>query len=159
MTPSTTTLTVTAEPIDGAVAAPLLADLVRELQVRYHDEGAAGSPLVPADFAPPAGAFLVARLDGEPVGCGGLRTVAPGVGELKRMYVAPHARGRGAASALLAALEEAARGLGLSRLLLETGTAQPEAMALYASSGWQRVEPYGEWRSSPQSRCYGKPVP
>jgi GNAT superfamily N-acetyltransferase len=149
---------LTAEPLDGPVAGPLVAEMVLELQVRYDDEGAAGKALVAADFAAPTGTFLVAHLDGTPVGCGGLRTVAPGVGEVKRMYVDPAARGRGVARALLAGLEQAAAGLGLTDLLLETGTAQPEAIALYVSSGWRAVPPYGEWAWSPESRCFGKTV-
>lgn len=147
---------LTAEALDGPVAAPLLEDLVAELQVRYDDDGAAGAPLSPVAFAPPRGVLLVARLGGRPVACGGLRTVAPGVGEVKRMYVAPHARGRGLARRLLAALEHAGRDLGHTRLLLETGTRQPEAMALYEACGWTRTEPYGQWRNSPLSVCYAR---
>lgn len=147
---------LTAEPLDGPVAAVLVDELVRELQVRYADDGASGAPLDPAAFAPPYGVFLVARRDGEPVGCGGVRAYGAGVGEVKRMYVAPAARGSGVGRRLLHGLEDAARGLGHERLLLETGTAQPEAIALYASAGWARVEPYGEWRDSPESVCFAQ---
>ncbi len=148
-------LRITVEPLDGLVAAPLLADLVAELQLRYDDAGAPGAPLDPAAFAPPRATFLVAHGD-VPLGCGGLRTREPGVGEVKRMYVAPAARRRGVARRLLSALEDAGRALGHRRLLLETGTRQPEALALYDSAGWVRVEPYGEWRASPLSVCYGR---
>ena len=151
-------MTLTREPLDGPVAAPLLRDLVAELQVRYEDDGAAGKPLDPGAFVPPRGAFLVVHADGAPAGCAGLRTLAPGTGEVKRMYVAPWARGRGLGRALLAELDGAARELGLSRLLLETGDAQPEAVALYASAGWERVTPYGEWKDSPRSICFGRDV-
>ena len=145
-------------PLDAPVAAPLLADLEADLCRRYDDPHGAGAPLDPAAFARPHGTFLVAELDGRPVACGGLRTRAPGVGEVKRMWVDPSARGRGLARALLAGLEEAAAQLGMTRLLLETGLAQPEAVALYASAGWERTEPYGEWRDSPLSVCFSRPV-
>jgi len=145
-----------ATRLDSPLAAPLVVALERELMVRYDDDGAPGKPLDPDAFAPPAGAFLVARYDGRPAGCGGLRTVGDGVGELKRMYVDPAVRGRGVARRLLAGLEDAGRALGFSRLLLETGTKQPEALALYASAGWERAEPYGEWRDSPLSVCFAR---
>ncbi len=152
-------LVLLAEPLDGARARGLVEALVRDLQVRYEDDGAAGTALLPASFAPPHGAFLVALLDGVPAGCGGVRRRSGSTGEVKRMYVAPSARGRGVARALLAGLEEAAGGLGLDRLVLETGLRQPEAVALYASSGWTRVSPYGEWADSPLSVCFGKDLP
>lgn len=149
---------VTVEPLDGPVAGALVAAMVAELRVRYADDGAAGAALDPAAFRPPTGTFLVATVVGERVGCGGLRTREPGTGEVKRMYVAPSARGRGVGRGLLAALEAAAADLGMSRLVLETGTAQPEAMALYAAADWQPIERYGEWRHAAGSRCYGKRV-
>ena len=142
------------EALDSPAVGPLLDALVADLQVRYDDEAAAGAPLDPAAFAAPRGTFVVARLDGRPIACGGLRTVGEGVGEVKRMYVAPEARGRGLARRVLAELEALGRALGHRRLLLETGTRQPEAVALYASAGWARTEPYGEWRDSPLSLCF-----
>ena len=147
---------LTVEPLDGPVAGRLLHALVAELQVRYDDDGAAGTLLEPAAFVPPRGTFVVAHWAGVPAACGGLREHAPGVGEVKRMYVAPPARGQGLARRVLAALEDAGRALGHRRLLLETGTLQPEAVALYASAGWQRVPPYGEWRDSPLSVCFAR---
>lgn len=147
---------LTAEPLDGAVAAPLLRDLEADLCRRYDDPGGAGVPLDPAAFLPPRGTFLVARLGDRPVACGGLRAVGDGVGEIRRMWVDPTARGRGLARRVLAGLEDAGRSLGLTRLRLETGTAQPEALALYDSAGWRRIEPYGEWRDSPLSVCFGR---
>lgn len=159
--PAGTRVQLRAERLDGPVAAPLVADLEADLCRRYDDPGGAGAPLDPDAFAPPRGAFLVALLDDRPVACGGLRTRDPGlpeggVGEVKRMWVDPSARGRGLARAVLAGLEEAGRALGLDRLVLETGVAQPEAIGLYASAGWERVAPYGEWRDSPLSVCFGK---
>jgi GNAT superfamily N-acetyltransferase len=93
-------------------------------------------------FDPPAGAFLVARRGhaaGPPLGGVGVRAIHPGVGQIRRLWVDPGARGKGVARALMAGIEDAARELGLTDLRLGTGDAQPEAVALYASSGWQRV--------------------
>ena len=149
-------MTLHAEPIDGPVARVLVEDLVADLCRRYGDPDGGGRPLDPPAFAPPRGTFLVVRLDGRPVACGGLRTVGEGVGEVKRMWVDPAARRRGLARTVLAGLEQAGRDLGHRRLLLETGTAQPEALELYASAGWERTEPYGEWRHSPLSVCFAR---
>ncbi len=79
-----------------------------------------------------------------------------GIAEIKRMYVAPQARRRGVARALLGALEADAHRLGYRGLILETGTRQPEAMALYESSGWSITPRYGAYRAFASSRCYAK---
>ena len=154
--PVPTPVSLTAEPFDGEASAGLVEDLVADLCRRYDDPQGGGTPLDPEAFRPPRGTFLVAWLDGRPVACGGLRTVGEGVGEVKRMWVDPAARGRGIARQVLAGLEQAGRELGHTRLLLETGTLQPEAMQLYASAGWSRTPPYGEWRDSPLSVCYAR---
>ncbi|WP_084038926.1 GNAT family N-acetyltransferase [Demequina sp. NBRC 110053] len=78
----------------------------------------------------------------------------PGDVELKRLWVDPVHRGLGHARVMLGVAEQAARRAGATRLILETGTGQPEAMALYESSGWIAMEPYGEYRDEPDSRCY-----
>jgi len=141
-----------AVAFDDATVLGLSAAMVAELSARYGDGGA--SPAGAAEFAGPVGVFLVAELDGRPVGCGGVRLLSPGTGEVKRMYVDPAFRGRGVARGLLHALVAHARGAGLTRLWLETGTAQPEAMALYASEGFAPVPPYGHFREDPRSRCF-----
>ena len=95
-----------------------------------------------AMFDPPHGAFLVARRGraaGPPLGGVGVRAIHPGVGQIRRLWVDPAARGGGIARALMAAAEDAARELGLHDLRLGTGDRQPEAVALYASAGWERV--------------------
>lgn len=84
--------------------------------------------------------FLVAYdEDGAPVGCGGLRRRDETAAEIKRMYVRPAARGRGTGRALLAALEDHARRLGVTVMHLETGDRQAEAIALYEAAGYRRV--------------------
>lgn len=95
--------------------------------------------------------FAVARDGGgEALGCGAA-VLHDGYGELKRMYVRPQARGRGAAKALLVFLESAVRARGIERMRLETGISQPEALGLYARCGYARRGPYGDYGPDPLS--------
>jgi GNAT superfamily N-acetyltransferase len=124
------------------------------------------TPLDPAMFEPPRGAYLMAYDEtGSPVASGGWRAqeagdegYADGDAEIKRMFVVPEARGRGLARRILAELEESARAAGRTRMVLETGTKQPEAIALYTSSGYLPAEKFGVYRLEPSSRCYAKPL-
>jgi GNAT superfamily N-acetyltransferase len=142
---------IVAVGFDDPRAAGLLADFGADMDVRY--PGTEASHASGHDFDPP-GTFLLALDGGVPVGCAGLRPHGPGEGEVKRLWVAPAGRGRGTARALLAALVAHARQQGWSRLVLETGLAQPEAIALYESEGWQPVPPYGQYREDPLCRCF-----
>jgi ribosomal protein S18 acetylase RimI-like enzyme len=72
------------------------------------------------------------------------------------MYVVPNARRGGLARLMLAHLEATARTAGADAVLLETGIRQPEAMALYESAGYERIEPFGHYREHPSNRCYGR---
>ncbi|PWI16162.1 GNAT family N-acetyltransferase [Streptomyces sp. Act143] len=134
-----------------------------EYAVRYGDDGDA-TPLAPSDFEPPNGVYLIAYDEfGSPVATGGWRTqdandegYRDGDAELKRMYVIEQARGNGLARRILAALEEDARAAGRVRMVLETGIKQPEAIALYASSGYEPCEKFGYYRHYESSRCYAK---
>lgn len=94
--------------------------------------------------------FLVARVGGEALGCGGLAPL-DGYGELKRIFVTRAARGRGIARAVLAALEAEAFRLGLPVVRLETGEASPEALRLYARAGYRRRGPFGAYRENGSS--------
>jgi GNAT superfamily N-acetyltransferase len=114
-------------------------------------------------FLPPHGTFVVGYLDGAPVACGGWRAkdsasphLRDGDAELKRMFVLPEARGRGLARRVLRHLEASAIAAGRRRLVLETGTEQPEAVALYSSEGYQSITKFGVYREHPQSICLGK---
>lgn len=138
---------------DDARAVALTDAMGAELLARYGDGGP--SPAAAGDFDAP-GTFLLAEVDGEAVACGGLRPYGPATGEVKRMYVAPAHRGRGHARTLLRALLDHARAQGMSRVLLETGTEQPEAMALYASEGFTPVPAYGHYAHDPRSRCFAR---
>jgi GNAT superfamily N-acetyltransferase len=97
-----------------------------------------------ADLRPPRGSFLVASADGEPVACGAVKSTAPGVGSLKRMWVASSVRGLGFGRRMLDALESQARDLGLTTLRIETNRALREAIQLYEKSGYEEVPPFNE---------------
>jgi ribosomal protein S18 acetylase RimI-like enzyme len=145
----------------------LIAEVQAEYVVRYG--GPDVTPLDPLMFQPPAGSFFVGylELDGQvrPVASGAWRAHddvevfgTHRTAEIKRMYVAPAARGRGLARTMLAHLEQTAAATGFGAMILETGTAQPEAMALYESSGYTRIPSFGHYKDEPRNRCYGKPL-
>ncbi|QCB95135.1 GNAT family N-acetyltransferase [Cellulomonas shaoxiangyii] len=104
--------------------------------------------------------MLVLRVGGEAVACGALRDASAelgaGTGELKRMYVRPAWRGRGLSRRVLTELEAAARARGVTRLVLETGVLQPEAIGLYLSAGYAPVPRYGEYADEADSRCFSR---
>lgn len=147
---------VADDRLDSPAAVPLVRALLWELNERYGAPDPDPDHLVAADLAPPTGAFVLAWDDGRPVGCGGVRQQAEGVGELKRMYVVPGHRGAGIGAAVLDALEQRSRELGYRRLVLETGVRQPEAIALYTGAGYEPIDPYGEYRDFPLSRCFAR---
>jgi GNAT superfamily N-acetyltransferase len=139
----------------------MIAAVQGEYVVRYGGEDE--TPLDPAMFDPPRGSFFVGYLDGRPAASGAWRrrddVEALGsttTAEIKRMYVDPAARGRGLARAMLAHLERTASEAGATVSILETGTLQPEAIALYESSGYVEVPKFGFYCHASESRCYGK---
>jgi GNAT superfamily N-acetyltransferase len=138
------------------VAHGLIGALNAELSRRYPEEGATHFRLDSEEVAEGQGAFLVAWRGENPVGCGAVRRIGEWSGELKRMYVCPEERGRGVGRALLAALEAEARALGLTRLVLETGVRQAEAIALYRGAGFSDSASFGEYVNSPLSVCMVK---
>jgi GNAT superfamily N-acetyltransferase len=141
-------------------ATRLIDDVQAEYVARYG--GPDESPVDPLMFEPPYGTFLIGYADDEPVATGAWRrTAIEALGaavtaEIKRMYVVPEARGNGHARAVLAELERTASEAGIEALVLETGLRQPEAIGLYASSGYTRVPGFGHYRDSPLSRCFAK---
>jgi GNAT superfamily N-acetyltransferase len=156
---------LTEEPYDGPVALAFVRDLLDELNVRYPpgedddytDDGYLAE-VTPAMVARPAGVFLAAWVDGEPVACGALRPLDGDstAGEIKRMVTRPQGRRRGLSKLILVRLEEVAVELGYVRLQLETGLPQPEAISLYESTGWHRITPYGHYKDSADSVCFAK---
>jgi DNA-binding MarR family transcriptional regulator/GNAT superfamily N-acetyltransferase len=96
------------------------------------------------ELVPPAGLLLVARLREEPVGCGAVKFHENTVGELKRMWVAPRARGLGLGRRLLEALEHQARQAGMTVIHLETNRTLIEAIELYRHAGYQEVAAFND---------------
>jgi GNAT superfamily N-acetyltransferase len=139
----------------------LVAEVQAEYVLRYG--GPDDTPLEDGVFDPPRGAFFLGYLGDVPVAMGGWRLrndVHPWgcrlAAEVKRMYVAATGRRQGFARAVLARLESTARDAGADVMVLETGTAQPEAIALYTTQGYEPIEKFGHYAWSPQSRSFGK---
>jgi len=150
------TIEVTPVRLDEPDALMLIELVQGEYVLRYG--GPDEAPIDVAEFLPPEGLFLVARLDGAAAGCGGWRNLGDGRAEIKRMFTAAEHRNRGVARAVLAQLEHTAAAAGITELVLETGTVQPEAIALYESSGYQPVDGFGYYAGRPLSRSFGKRV-
>jgi len=147
-------LAIEPVPFDHADAVALRVAQRAELAARY---GTPDSEPGPAPTAADTTVFLLARdPDGTPVGCGALRALADGAGEVKRMYVVPQRRRSGVASAVLAALEAEAARRGWTQLRLETGTEQPDAMAFYERHGYRRIPNFGHYAGSDLSVCYAR---
>ncbi|MCB5167958.1 GNAT family N-acetyltransferase [Streptomyces bambusae] len=154
-----------ATTYDHPDAVKLNDQVQLEYRERYQGEGDA-TPLDPAMFVPPQGLYLLAyEPDGTPVASGAWRSqdendegYSDGDAEIKRMYVVPEARGKGLARRILAELEADARAAGRTRMALETGDQQPEAIALYLSSGYDYCPKFGLYRGYDSSRCMAKPL-
>jgi DNA-binding MarR family transcriptional regulator/N-acetylglutamate synthase-like GNAT family acetyltransferase len=139
---------VTIEPDDPASedSRMCIDAYFHELEERFEAgfDPARTTSANPEELVPPAGLFLVARLDGHPVGCGALKVKGRKLGEIKRMWVAPDARGLGIAQRLLDALEKNAAQMGLDTLQLDTNRALKEAHALYARNGYREIPRYND---------------
>lgn len=119
--------------------------------------------ITPADFPypdpeaalyrPPQGTFLLAWSEGRPVACAALKSVDLHTGEVKRLWVDPIARGQGVAKQMMAAIEQAARARGITRLRLDTNSALIEAVALYRATGWSDVAAFTNY---PATHWFGK---
>jgi GNAT superfamily N-acetyltransferase len=142
------------EPYDGPTATALINAVQAEYVVRYG--GPDESPVDPGEFAPPNGLFFVGYLDGEPVATGGLRRHGPGEFEIKRMFVVGPHRGKGLSRIMLATLEDRAKTLGATRIVLETGQMQPEAIRLYQTSGYDQIDGFGHYADAPLSLSFAK---
>jgi len=136
----------------GEAALYCLAEYYAELARRFEkgfDVSLSRDPQA-KDMVAPRGAFLVALSDGLPVGCAGLKGNGDGSAEVKRLWVAPSARGLGLSRRIMGAVEEKARSLGIDTLRLDTNRALPEARALYLKSGWTEIarfndDPYADF--------------
>jgi DNA-binding MarR family transcriptional regulator/GNAT superfamily N-acetyltransferase len=132
---------VAAEAPDSADARRCLDAYFGELAMRFesgYDAGTDDSARAD-EMTPPSGLFVVARLEGDAVGCGGLKRWDKRTGEIKRVWTAPSARGIGVARRVLRTLETAARDMGLRALRLGTNRALTEAHALYRKEGFREI--------------------
>ncbi len=141
--------------LDHPRARDLESAYLAEMVARY---GGQPGPVHAQEFEPPDGCFALASIGDAPVGCGGYRRLGPDVAELKRMFVVAPARGGGVGRRLLVFLEERARAAGYRESRLETGSEQPEAIALYVSAGYRPIDPYGEFKEDARSRCFSRPL-
>ena len=158
---STGTLELSPARFTDAATQRLVDEVQAEYVLRYG--GPDDSPIGDGVFDPPRGAFFLGYVEGVPVAMGGWRWRddvhpwgAAAVTEVKRMYVARTVRRRGFARSVLAHLEDTARAAGSPAMVLETGTEQPEAIAMYLSAGYELIESYGYYSWSPKARCFGK---
>lgn len=110
---------------------------------RDFDPGS-GATALPHEVRPPAGAFFVVYLDGDPVGCGAVKLHADAPAEVKRMWISPAVRGHGLGRRLLERLEDCARGGGATVAHIETNAALHEALSLYRRAGWTEVAPFND---------------
>lgn len=137
---------ITVTRVDGAApdARACLDAYAADIDARF-PEGFDPSDLVrPEEVSGDAGAFLVAYEEGRPVGCGALRRLEPGVGELRHVWVHPDARRLGLARRLLTTLETEATTRGLTVLRLDTHASLTEARAMYRACGYKEIPPYTE---------------
>jgi putative acetyltransferase len=150
------TIAIAVEAFDSPDALRLVAALDAHLAGRYSPEQRFGPHLKAEHVAPGTGLFVIAREDGQAVGCGALRRRDATTVEVKRMYVEPAVRGRGVAREILDHLESAARAMGAGRLVLETGIYQEEAINLYRGAGFNAIDCFDEYVGTPTSVCFEK---
>jgi len=133
------------DPADADARACIKAYLA-ELAERFESgfDTTRGPSADPGELVPPSGLFLLARLDGEALGCAALKRIGADIGEIKRMWVSPSARGLGIAQRLLDALEQYAAAMGMSTLRLDTNRTLTEARALYARNGYREIPAYND---------------
>ena len=153
-------LAVRRESIESREAYELIMALNAELAHRYPEPGANHFRLDADEVLPGRGAFVIARAEQRmAVGCGAIRRMDATTAEIKRMYVIPKHRSMGAGHAILEKLEQVARELAVTRIVLETGARQPEAIALYEHCGYAKTPLFGEYVDSPLSVCMAKTLP
>ncbi|MGE0282698.1 MAG: GNAT family N-acetyltransferase [Rhizobiaceae bacterium] len=139
-------ITVATEPSDSDDALWCLEQYYAELDRRFENgfDQSLGNASTSEDFAPPHGQFVIAREDEAPVGCGGVKDLGDGVGEIKRVWVSSSVRGLGVASRIMDRLEDAAREMGFAILRLDTNKVLTEAHAMYRGRGYVEIGRYND---------------
>jgi GNAT superfamily N-acetyltransferase len=139
-------LTFSVVDAGSAEAQAAMGEYLAELARRFPDGFSAPGALEEAAvrYNPPNGVFLVGRVDGAVVACGGLDFLDDETAEVKRMWVSPAQRGSGVGRALLARLEAEAAAAGRTAVVLDTNGTLAEALALYRSAGYVEIERYND---------------
>lgn len=150
--------TITSASVSESDAKALIAQLDAELNDRYPNVSLDHLVLTPARVTEGGGTFLIAREGRRLLGCAALIRLDGTSGQVTRMYVQPSARRARVARRLLAELERHARQIGLRRLVLHTGTRQPEAIRLYESTGFTRIPGFGPYSPSHPGVCMAKAI-
>jgi len=137
----------------GSEGSWCLAEYYRELAERFESgfDPALGNSNGDEELTRPAGLFVIASLDAEPIGCGGLKFESASMAEIKRVWTAPSARGIGVARKIVRTLEEFARERGAKTVHLDTNRALKEAQTLYRSEGYREVARYND---NPYAHCW-----
>jgi GNAT superfamily N-acetyltransferase len=145
------------EPFDTPDVTALCDAQQEEMRGRYGGVADIGPTREASMFVEPDGVFVVVRDGAErAVACGGICRFDDARAELKRMYVVPEARGQGLGRRVLVELEEHARALGYTGIVLETGDRQPESVGLYVSAGFERMPCYPPYSERELSLCFQK---
>lgn len=140
-------------PPESSDARRLLDAYLDDVQLRVGEDWERDGYVdaAPGDLLPPAGALLLGYEDGEAAACGAVRVIAPGIAEVKRMFVAPRVRGRGLGRSLLDAIERTAVELGCDVARLDTAEQLAEAVALYRSAGYVEI---GDYNRNPNATTW-----
>lgn len=152
---------ITIEPIDPLHedAIFLLHEAAREIRPLYNIGEDPNINLPTNEALSDRGIYLLARVDGKPIGCAALCPLDEVTAELRRMYVLPPFRRQGVARVLIQEIEQAAIKFKYTTIRLETGNRQPKAIALYQSCGYQQIESFGPYVGDPTSVCFEKQLP
>lgn len=136
-------ITLVPERADTPASLAAQRAFFADIAARYPGWSPGDNPsLDPGEVAPPVGAWVVVYRGDEAIGCGGVKRLDARTAEVRRVYVAPSARGLGVGRRLLGELEDQARTLGYECLRLDTGDRQPEALGLFVAAGYRQISDY-----------------
>jgi len=158
MSQPTSALEITRADPREPEAAALIGAMTAEVRAIYDHKIDGHGNFKPEDVLVPGSGFLVGRVGSQAVACGAYRPLAPGVAEIKRMFVVPEHRGRGYSKAILTTLERLAIESGYHTARLETRSKQEAAIALYEGLGYGRIPNYGIYEGREDCLCYEKPL-